>query len=335
MTKIQDDIYYFRNPINANCVVFAFKTGQRQEFDLIDTGTRLLGMEGILNRQMARDGLDPKNVRNIFHSHVHFDHIQADTLFQKRAVRNHGNVKVYVPEADYCRTQPDYSTWMTNMSDITKYFNRYSTNAFPNVNWQSRIVFDKILKCPTPANLIKYKNGDILEIGQYKPKVITTGGHTAGHSFFHFEENGILVVGDNDAVNETMVDFGCIIRSMEIAHELKPNMVFIGHNEPRLTAKSSIEWIERWFREYNRILATLQNTVLKNNIHVNITRIMQTMTGWLFNIEWVRFFTFMRLFVILKYLAKKGFGTIELTPDNVLYFHTSDHIEDMELKLEA
>jgi len=335
MTKIDDDIFYYRNPVNANCVVFAFMTGRGREFDLIDTGTNLLGMQGILLRQMARDGLNPQNVRNIFHSHVHFDHVQCDTQFQRLAIPNKGNVKVYVAEPDHYRTQPDYSLWKVNMSHIANYFKEFPTAAFPGVYWQSRLVFDKILSWKTPSNIITYKDGDKLEIGQYSAKVYTTGGHTEGHSFFHIPEKGILVVGDNDALNETIVDFGCVIRSMEIARSLKPEMIFIGHNEPKLNSKLSTAWVDRWFKEFDHVLEMLKNTVFKNNVHVNITRIIQKMTGWLFKIEWVRFFTFMQLFVILKHLVKKGFGELILTADNQLYFHTSDHIEDMELKLEA
>lgn len=334
MTKINDDIFYYRHPLNANCVVFAYLTDYNNEFDLVDTGVKKLGLYRNLLKQMEKDGLNPCNVRNIFHTHVHFDHVQADALFQKFARKRDHDVKVYIPEPDLYRFQQNYSVIEYNIRFLTNYFKRFPTKAFPTMPFIARYLLDPLLKTPIPKNIRTFEDREEFLLGKCSAKAYITGGHTDGHAFFHIPELGILHTGDNDALNEFIVNFSSVIRSMQLANDLEPEMIFIGHNEPKQKREDAQNWIDRWFREFDVVLNILK-PFMKNSTRFNITRIIEKMAGWAFKLEPVRFMAFMQLFVILRYLENKKFGTIQLDrKGKTMYFCTSQDIENTELALE-
>lgn len=346
MTKLLNDVYYFRHPLNANCVVFAFLTGNRtengKEFDLIDTGINRFRIHYNLVKQMHKDGLDPRNVRNIFHGHYHFDHVQADVFFQKKAIRSKEKkseqVKIYIPAPDEYRIKEGYSIGLTNIKFLTDYFGTNPAKNFPKMPYFAKYAIDPFMKTEPLSqennNVVFYSDNEELTIGQYKAKIFQTGGHTEGHSFFYFPEIGALHTGDNNALNEVLVDFGAVVRSMIIARDLKPELILIGHNEPKKNRVESEKWINQWFTEYGKVIDMLKPK-MKNDAMMNITRLMSRMAGWAYKLEVVRFFAFMQMFVILRYLESKKYGKIEIGVDKkTLYFHLSPNIESMELKLE-
>jgi glyoxylase-like metal-dependent hydrolase (beta-lactamase superfamily II) len=90
MTKIFDDIFAFIHPKGANCNVYVLKDGN--DLDMIDSGVGISLIFRWLLKAFRHSGLDPANVRNIFHCHVHFDHVGADKAFQKIASKNHKTI---------------------------------------------------------------------------------------------------------------------------------------------------------------------------------------------------------------------------------------------------
>ncbi|MBD3354255.1 MAG: MBL fold metallo-hydrolase [Candidatus Lokiarchaeota archaeon] len=332
MPKILDDIYYFRHPINANCVVFAFLTGNGREFDLIDTGIKKFGIFRTLLKQMRKDGLEPWDVRNVFHTHYHFDHVQCDRLFQQNARRNKNNVVVYAGKPDKYRTKPKFSIIQSNMNYLLAHFQHSAIKSFQLMPFVGKFLLDPFMKTKTPENIKFYEDQDEFLIGKYKAKVYLTGGHTEGHSFFYFPEIKALHTGDNNALNEFIVDFSAVIRSMQIARDLNPDMIFIGHNEPKTEKQDAYNWINTWFREFEGI-SDMLIPLIRNDVRINITKIMKAMAGWTFKVEVIRFFAFMQLYVILHYLEMKKYGKIELGKnDFTLYFHTAPNVEDINVE---
>ncbi|MHA1819480.1 MAG: MBL fold metallo-hydrolase [Promethearchaeota archaeon] len=360
MTRIKRDIFYFRHPLDANCVVFAFlvennksdrlRPLKEKEFDLIDTGIRKLGIYRNLLYQMRRDGLNPKNVRNIFHTHVHFDHVQMDTWFQEKAVKNKGNVNIYIPKPDLYRFNPKYRVIRTNIRYINEFFGNLPTKEFRSFLVEAKYILDPLMKYKTPKNIATFNDSEILHIGNYQAKAFTTGGHTEGHSLIYFPKPEILHTGDNDAVNELLVDFKGVMESMKIARKLNPKMIFIGHNGPKLNQKDAFNWIDRWFREYKKI-AALFKKLMQNGREIDVTSIMKKMLGWSYSLGFIRFFGFMRIFVILKFLQDNGLGKMEVKFHQLsenggknidkkvkdkfphLYFRCAQDIEDMKSEL--
>jgi glyoxylase-like metal-dependent hydrolase (beta-lactamase superfamily II) len=95
-----------------------------------------------------------------------------------------------------------------------------------------------------PRGLVPYevegslKDGDLLDFGTTKLRVIHTPGHTPGHLAFYHEEEEILFAGDIDLTSfgpwygnpeANIKDFR---ESIKKVRDLKPRLVLSGHLEP-------------------------------------------------------------------------------------------------------
>lgn len=337
--QIANDIYAYIHPIGANCAVFAFKDGN--DIDLLDTGIRWPFILNDVLKKMGRDGIDKRRVRNIIHTHVHFDHIQADIYFQKHAQQHHGNVQVFFPKADSYRFAPHYDTIRSNTAHLLQYFSPAATEHYHRVSIEMGLIFNSLFRYHAPANLVPFETGAKLTLGRYKANVWCTGGHTEGHAILWLPDAPALIVGDNDAINEPTCVFGKILESHRLCRDLYSRhfsddlLLLRGHNAVLKGAKGR-EWNNNWFREFTSITSKLlpyfQRQYDAGKITVNIGRILRLLTGYLGAISVVEFFAFMRVFVILKFLQEKGFGTMKFYDEN-LWFEVSPHAGSLRLEL--
>ncbi len=336
--QIADDIYAYIHPIGANCAVFAFKDGN--DIDLVDTGIRWPFILHDVLKKMGRDGIDKRRVRNIIHTHVHFDHIQADRYFQKHARRHHGKVQVFFPKADAFRFAPHYDTIQNNTAHFLQYFPPSTTEHYRGVSILMGLVFNLLFRYRAPANLVPYDTGDELVVGQYKAKAWCTGGHTEGHAILWLPDAPALIVGDNDAINEPTCSFGKILESHRLCRDLYSRnysddlLLLRGHNAV-LKGERGREWNAHWFREFNaittRLLPYFQRQFDAGHETVDIGRIIRLLTGYLGTISVVEFFAFMRVFVILKFLQEQGFGKMKYEKDN-LWFEVAPESRSIRLE---
>lgn len=75
------------------------------------------------------------------------------------------------------------------------------------------------------------KDGEILDFGKVRLKVIHTPGHTAGHISFFEEESGILISGDiNPWYGCLCCDLTDYLDTINKCMELHPRLVISGHN---------------------------------------------------------------------------------------------------------
>ncbi len=337
--QIADDIYAYIHPIGANCAIFAFKDGN--DVDLVDTGIRWPFILHDVLKKMGKDGIDNRRVRNIFHTHVHFDHIQADRYFQKHAHQHRGNVQVFFPKADGFRFAPHYDTIRSNTTHLLQYFPLAAAEHYRGVSIEMSLVFNSLLRYRAPANLVPFDTGEELRLGRYKAKAWCTGGHTEGHAILWLPDAPGLIVGDNDAINEPTCRFSGILESHRICRDLYSRhlsddlLLLRGHNAALKGAKGR-EWNNNWFREFAAITAKLlpyfQRQYDAGTKTIDIGRILRLLTGYLGIIPVVEFFAFMRVFVILKFLQEKGYGTMKFYK-NSLWFEVSADTRSLRLEL--
>lgn len=328
--RILKDIFAYRHPLNANCVVFVFKDGP--DLDFIDTGIARFGWTRRFWKDIQRDGLDPRNIRNIYHCHYHFDHVQSDVYFQIRATRHHNNVSVYIPKPDLFRTAPSYRLLDQNYLELRNHFPEAPLDFLTKVLWPLRYTFEPIIAAKRPKNIKSLLDGQKIQLGKRTGKVITTGGHTEGHSFIHInDEDNILVTSDHDALNEFTCNWKHTLEAVRIAEKIKPNNVFIGHNQPRIGSERALGFVNSYFGQFDKIFGPIMN-MFRPNSTVNLTHIANLMMGWLHKVGPVRMWAHMSIYSICKYFEELKLGQIEIHPPGELVFRITENPEKYDLK---
>ncbi len=155
----------------------------------------------VLVTRLREKGLE---IKAIFLTHGHFDH-----LLGVDGVKNLSNAPIY-----------------GGKEDADKFMNP-CLNQSDRVNKEIRIKLDHELT-----------EGDEIEIGSMKCKVLSTPGHTSGSICFYFEEDGLLFSGDTlfcETVGRTDFETGSISdmrKSIERLLKLPPETkVYPGHND--------------------------------------------------------------------------------------------------------
>ena len=124
--------------------------------------------------------LDQRNpVKILLVSHGHEDHIMYNYLFPHAAF--------WVPEAD-----AHVFLSINNLLDC------YSPTDEERVQWEHLLLEQCHYEARKADRLLK--DGDMLEFGRTRCRVIHTPGHTPGHCAFHFPEEKVLFLADMDLV---------------------------------------------------------------------------------------------------------------------------------------
>jgi glyoxylase-like metal-dependent hydrolase (beta-lactamase superfamily II) len=297
--------------------VYAFKRDDGA-IDLIDTGIYYIRpVLADVVRKMARDGLDFHQVKNIFHTHGHFDHCQADKWFIERS--EFDDVKVYCPARDAWRLQRGNDARQLGyfLGHVKNYlqFNTdemLSRGGFGSIAWQFRFFLSRFMKIPPlrPECIVPLHDKASIRIGDHDGSVITTGGHTDGHSFFHFPRIDTLVIGDHDAVNELTCDYRKIIKATATIRELDPKACLIGHQGIITTREACRGTNARWFSKFRNVVGMFRRAAEIFDNKVPASYFLTKLLGYMQHINWLRYWAFQNLFVIAKFLVDEGLGTI-------------------------
>lgn len=167
---------------------------------LIDSGLKTSGPD--IEQALKALGLNPLRIQLVLHTHGHVDHFSADYLFRRAVIRMHGFDAVYVERQDPGFTCAGY---------------------FPfDASWFPRVYSF-------------LKEGELIDLGEFKLKAINTPGHTKGSLCFWEEEKGLLFSGDtlfHGNTGRTDLPSGSksdLIESLQGLQELNFDVLCPGH----------------------------------------------------------------------------------------------------------
>ena len=181
-------------PASAN--IFAIKDDDG--LILIEVGCGLRKFTRELFKRLDRLNLKLDDIHTIVISHAHPDHMGAMSAIYKRI--NPTDVKVIINEIE---KESALNIDLLNESfdiDLIKQQNfesgvrEFFGDTF-DIN-QSLGVFCGMSQLPEDSYIKTIKENDVLELGSYQFKVLTTPGHAPGHTSFYEVNHRFLLSGD-------------------------------------------------------------------------------------------------------------------------------------------
>lgn len=177
--------------------------------------------------------VNPPAVDMVIYSHYHYDHVSGFKLFPQAEVWAHPldavpmrSLKVF---GYYC----GFELWPALMG-------RQGT---PPMVWEDKEFRMELGQqkfyyyYPLTVHQV-FTDGHVFNLGETQIKAIHTPGHTAGHSAFYIEKDGILFSADIDANNwgpwygNLHSDIDQYIDSIEKVIALQPKILLTCHEEP-------------------------------------------------------------------------------------------------------
>ncbi|MDD5126561.1 MAG: MBL fold metallo-hydrolase [Dehalococcoidales bacterium] len=207
---------------------YIVKGGDR--FLIIDTGFNREECLNEMNATVQKLGVD-LNKTDIFVTHLHVDHMGlTGTLAQDSS-------KVYfnAPEAKQINAQREnWTDYWQKLMDV------YVANGFPadtvRNSMESHPAHKYGLKRKVDFTIVK--DGDVIDIGDFHFKCVSTSGHSPGHTSLYEPNKKILVAGDHILFDITpniaywleMGDsLGEYLANLDKVDALDVNLVLTGH----------------------------------------------------------------------------------------------------------
>ena len=286
----------------------------------------------MVRKEMLKDGLDPRRIRAIYHTHAHFDHVQADCFFQQQALSfSKHPIPVYVPRKDLFRMTPEYDVLKSNFGALYDHFPKFPFSVMRKMIFEAQIILVPSIHYKIPLNILPLDDQQLIQLGQRTGRVYWTGGHTEGHFFIHIPDDiNFLLTGDHDAMNEFICNWHDVLNSVRLAASLNPDNVGIGHNKARIGHKSAMDFISSYFRQFDSIFAPMLKHFHKGR-SISMSRIIRDKMGWLHKIGGVDLWAHMALFAIGKYLEELNLGYMTLSPPFELSFTITEDLEKIDL----
>jgi glyoxylase-like metal-dependent hydrolase (beta-lactamase superfamily II) len=335
MTKIRDDIFVYVHPKGMNCIVYAFTDGKY--LDLVDSGIAKLGVNRGVWNQMKKDGLDPRYVRNIFHCHIHTDHVHADTFFQKNNLIYGGSensksspesIPIRYPDQDFHRYDPTYGVLRQNFTELSDHFPTFPYNKYRGTMWFIRHIFEPFMQYNIPKSLIPYHDGDKITLGTRQAKVIMTGGHTEGHSFFHINDSdNILVYSDAGVINEFTSDWKAVLKAIIVSQKIDADTVFGGHDTFSDGLEKARQDLAGGRKRMNDVIKPIVDQ-LKLGEKINATEAARKRVNKLYKIKVVDFWAHMTIYSFCKFLEQLNLGQLSVDPNGIMWFTVTNVTSD-------
>lgn len=196
-----EDFYFIKAdkpmwPASAN--VFAIR--DEEGVILIDVGCGLPKFTKKLFEKMSAFKLNLDDVHTIVISHAHPDHMGAmEEIMARLKTRKPNHLKILINEIEKeSALNIDLLNASFDMALAKKYFESGLEERFKgrfDINYNFEMLC-KMSQLPRDCDLQTIRENDILKLGAYQFKVLTTPGHAPGHTSFYEITHKFLLSGD-------------------------------------------------------------------------------------------------------------------------------------------
>lgn len=158
-------------------------------WSLVDTGLHTEEAERALREGVRAAGIDLGDVKRVFVTHVHPDHIGMAGMLKDAGA----DVVMHAPEAEHARrlwAGPEL------VNETHAWFAKHGMPAAVNDAMRDTWLRVQRRVDPIPA-LTEVADGSVLDLGGRPMRVRWTPGHTDHHAVLVDEENEVLVAGDH------------------------------------------------------------------------------------------------------------------------------------------
>jgi len=183
------------------------------------------------------DLADSRYVKTVLNTHYHGDHRSLNHLFNDVHFASHENDAQAISDFDHYATiavQDEKSFYLQWIKEI---FKKY-----------------KIIDCPVS---VKLKDGDILDTGGEKIRIISIPGHTPGHIALYFEEADTLFCSDIDLTPfgpwyaNVVSDIGLFKESIQKIRKFECRYYVPSHGERIYERDKFLEKLDRYYSAFD------------------------------------------------------------------------------------
>ncbi len=238
-------------PASAN--VFAIK--DQEGFTLIDVGCGLSSFTRKFYKKLDAHHINLKEIHSIIISHAHPDHMGAMESILKRLEKiGKSNIQILIHEIEKpSALNIDLLNDTFDINLIPKYFkeglmDRFKGDFDVNANFAMLCAMSQL---PETCNLRTFKEGEVLAVGPYNFRVLTTPGHAPGHTSFYEATHKFLLSGD--LIGERGVAWYCpsgggatgYLTSLDRVEQLPIQVIYPSHGGIIYNVQERIHQIRR------------------------------------------------------------------------------------------
>lgn len=230
ITEVYENIYQIQVPLPHNPLRHLnsyFIRGIESDL-LIDTGFRLPECEEALKNGLIELNSDPTR-RDVLITHFHSDHAGMADIFVGPGR------KIYTHGLDYDYNEDVFMNPERSIKGdmIIQGYPMEVVDMIPDAPVDTMSNFSKI-----PEMITRIYEGHIIDLGNYKLKLLSFPGHTPGNTMFYIEDQKIMFTGDNILFDVTpnitiwsgMTDsLGTYLSGLERAKEYDVELALPGH----------------------------------------------------------------------------------------------------------
>ena len=210
--------------------------------------------------QQLRAINDSQDIEIVFNTHVHFDHIVFNYVF------DHSRIMVNEPESIYFRDRRKFiEDFGTSQVWGDAWIDQWLERTAQPQGLQSKTIAYRHEWCLSMARLDEtYRWGDVFDFGRVRMEVIPAPGHSQGFNVMYFPLQGIVYCSDIDltAFGPWGEDYDQFVESARRVAQLDADTFVTGH-ESGIVSKN--EFISR-LDQYLEVIEQRDKILLKKLI---------------------------------------------------------------------